>query len=480
MEFLTARKYSFSSKALDRETFAVVNFKGFEGISRPYEFDIMLVSDAADIDLSGVLSNPATLTFHREDETTVDFHGIISQFEQLHEYQGVVFYRAHLVPKLWWLNLTRHNQVILNETVQDILENILKDGGLNSTDYEFRLQNTYQEIEYVCQYGESHLNFISRWCESEGIYYYFEQTDAGEKVIFTDTKISHSDLPQDSVLYYSPPSGLDTLHRTEIIKSFTCRERQLPRDVRLKDYNYERPSLEVSGTADVDAAGRGTSYVYGEHFKTSEEGNRLAQIRAEELLCHKKEFFGESTVPFMMPGYTFSLEDHYRSDFNRKFLITELTHEGSQTGYLVSGIRSALSEMEQTVYYLNRFTSIPSDVQYRPECKTVKPKISGTLNAKIDAEGSGTYAEIDEQGRYKVRLPFDLNDDHGAGKASSFLRMMQPYAGTDHGMHFPLHKDTEVLLTFIDGDPDRPIIARAVPEPKTPGPITPRYKPASG
>ncbi|MCE5248700.1 type VI secretion system tip protein VgrG [bacterium] len=472
MEYLTAEKYSFTTTALPDDTFAVVNFKGFEGISKPYEFTIMLVSGVPDIDLSGVLSNPAKLTFHREDGTDIDFHGILAQFEQLHEYQGFVFYRAHLVPKLWWLNLTMHNQVILNESVQDILENTLKDGGLTSMDYEFKLQGSYSKIDYVCQYGESHLNFVSRWCEREGIYYYFEQTAAGEKVIFTDTKISHTDLPLDAVLYYSPPSGLDTMHRTEVIKSYTCRERQLPKNVKLKDYNYERPTLEISGSADVEANGRGTSYLYGEHFLTSEEGNFLAQIRAEELLCRKREFFGESTVPFMAPGYTFSLQDHYRSDFNRKYLITELSHEGTQTGYLISGIRTALAEMEEQVYYRNQFTAIPSDVQFRPERKAQKPRISGTLNAKVDAEGSGTYAELDEQGRYKVRLPFDLNDEHSAGKASCFLRMMQPYAGTDHGMHFPLHKDTEVLLTFIDGDPDRPVIAGAVPNPETPSTVT--------
>lgn len=474
MAYLTEKKFSFLSKApsLDAETFAVVSFKGFEGISKPYEFNIMLVSDNADIDLSEVLQFPAKITFHREEGGDVDYNGILDQFEQLHEFEGYVFYRAHLVPKLWWLSLTHHNQVILNKTVPDFIEDILKDGGLTTMDFEFKLQNSYPEIDYVCQYDESHFNFISRWLESEGIYYYFEQTDNSEKVIFTDTKISHTDLPQEANLFYSPPSGLDTLHRTETIKSFTCRQRQLPQKVLLKDYNYERPSLEISGSANVDENGRGESYIYGEHFPTTEEGNRLAALRAEEFLCHKTEFFGESTVPFIEPGYTFNLEDHFRESFNRKYLITELSHEGTQTGFLISGIRNGLSEMEEKVYFLNQFTAIPSDVQFRPKLLATKPPISGTLHARIDAEGSGTYAELDDQGRYKVRLPFDMNSEHGDGKASSFLRMMQPYTGSDHGMHFPLHKGTEVLLTFINGDPDRPVIAGAIPNPETPSQVT--------
>ena len=472
VNYLTAEKYSFLSNALEDDAFAVVNFKGFEGISKPYEFNIMLVSEVSDFDMSEVLKYPVRLTFHREEGDDVHFNGILAEFEQLHEYKGYVFYRALLVPKLWQLKLTQHNRVILNKSVPTFIENTLKDGGLITNDFDFRLQSTYQDIDYVCQYGESHFNFISRWLEREGIYYYFEQTVNGEKVIFTDTKISHTDLPFDANLIYAPPSGLDTFHRTEVIKSFTCRQRQLPQKVKLKEYNYERPSLEITGEADVDVNGRGTAYVYGEHFPSSEEGNRLAGIRAEELLCHKSEFFGESTVPYLIPGFTFNLENHFNTNFNRKFLIGELAHEGNQTGYLISGIRAGLSDMEAKVEYLNNFKAIPVDVQHRPDRTTTKPLISGILHAKIDAEGSGDYAEVDDQGRYKVRLPFDTDNSHGDGKASSFIRMMQPYSGNNYGVHFPLHKGAEVLLSFVNGDPDRPVISGTVPNPENVSPVT--------
>ena len=125
---------------------------------------------------------------------------------------GYAFYRARLVPKFWWLAVIQNNQVFLGETVPEFVEAILKDGGLFSgIDYEFRLQGAYEPVEYVCQYGETHLNFLSRWCERDGIYYYFEQTEQGEKVIFTDTKIAHVDSPLGAALVYSPPSGLEAL-----------------------------------------------------------------------------------------------------------------------------------------------------------------------------------------------------------------------------------------------------------------------------
>jgi type VI secretion system secreted protein VgrG len=468
MNYLTDRKFSFSSDALAPDTFGVVKFAGTEGISKCYAFEVTLVSDKLELDLGGVMENPAKLTFHREGGNDVSYHGILLSFEQLHEVNKLAFYRAHLVPRLTWLSFTEHNQVFLDKSVPEIIEACLKDGGLTGADFEMRLQGSYDPIEYVCQYSESHLNFVSRWAEREGIYYFFEQTDAGEKVVFTDTQISHMPLTQGDTIIYSPPSGLEALHEKEILSSFHCRMNLTPASVLLKDYNYRKPSLDVSGNADVDAKGRGQVYSYGDHARTPEEATRLAKIKAEGLLCRKEVFHGDGSVPYMMPGYTFTLKDHYRGSFNRSYLVTDVSHEGNQTGYLLAGI--TMGQEDRGVFYRNSFSSIPSDVQFRPEHNAQKPRISGTLTAKIDAAGSGQYAELDAQGRYKVILPFDVSGRSG-GKASAYLRMAQPYAGSNHGMHFPLHKDTEVLLTFIDGDPDRPIIAAAVPNPETPSPV---------
>ncbi|MHB9028772.1 MAG: type VI secretion system Vgr family protein, partial [Candidatus Latescibacterota bacterium] len=162
----------------------------------------------------------------------------------------------------------------------------------------------------------------------------------------------------------------------------------------------------------------------------------------------------------------------FRENFNRDYLIAEVTHEVNQSGFLISGLGKTSSDRDQAIFYRNSFKAIPSDIQYRPERTAEKPRMAGTLHARVDAEGSGNYAELDDQGRYKVRLPFDTDTAHGAGKASHFIRMAQPYSGADYGLHFPLHKGSEVLLTFVDGDPDRPIIAGAVPNPETASPVT--------
>ena len=470
MAILTEARFSFSSQALAKDAFAVVDFNGVEGLSRCYEFEVNLVSEQDDIDLTQVLRQPAVFTIHRKDGD-IPFNGILAEFEQAHEVNDYVFYRAVLVPRLWWLQLTFHNQVFLDQAVPDVLRAVLQDGGLSENDFDVRLKEDYPQWEYICQYRESHFNFVSRWMEREGIYYYFEQNDDREKLILTDTQVAHTAMPEGKTLTYSPPSGLDATHLEEVVSELRCRQKMLPRSVTLRDYNYRTPSLEVSGRSPVLSDGRGEVYIYGEHFRTPEEGDSLAGIRAQELLCRERRFHGSGTIPFLRPGYVFELQEHYRDDFNQEYLTTDLVHEGNQVAYLVSGLREAGSDADLAPFYRNRFTAIPKSVQFRPERSTDKSRFYGNMNARVDGSETGKYAELDADGRYKVVLPFDLSGRKD-GKASAWIRMMQPYAGADHGMHFPLHKGAEVLLSFIDGDPDRPIIAGAVPNPESPSPVT--------
>ncbi len=471
---LTQKKFDFTSHSpgLGADAFSVVNFTGFEGFSTCYRFEITLVGNDPEIDITAVLEHPATFTILRE-EGDIPFHGILTEFEQLHAIDEYVVFRTVLSPRLWWLSLTHHNQVFLDKTAPQVLAAVLEDGGLTTDDFELRLvdEGAYEPWEFICQYGESHLDFVSRWMEREGMYYYFEQTPSHEKVIITDTAMAHGGMPEGRTMYYSPPSGLDEPFREEVIHAFICKQKLLPGKVHVQDYNYRTPSLNLTAEAEVSARGRGEFHIYGDHFRTLNEGHRLADLRSQELRSHEKRFHGESTIPFLRPGYLFDLERHYRSGFNQQYLTIELEHAGSQAAFLISGIQQTLSETEKRAYYHNTFVVIPSDVQYRHPKTTEKPRFSGTLNATVDAAGSGDYAELDSWGRYKIKLPFDLSGRKD-GKASHYLRMAQPYAGENQGMHFPLHKNTEVLLTFIEGDPDRPVIAAAVPNPETPSPVT--------
>lgn len=457
--------YSFRSEAASPDAFEVVRFSGVEGLSRPYEFDILLMSSKNSLDLTSLVQNPATFSMKLE-QGELPFHGIPALFELQSAFQGRTFYRAVLVPKLWWLTLTRHNQIFLDKDIQTFLTDALKDGGLNEgADFEFRLSKSYPRREYVCQYRESHFNFISRWMERDGLYYYFEQPQSGEKMIITDVRTSHAPMAGAEKLKYLPPSGLDWPVGAQSVKRFSLTRSQVPQSVTLTDYNYRKPEAPLKGESQVSQKGRGACNIYGEHFFTEGEAKDLAKIRAEELLCRETLFEGLSSVPHVRTGYLFTLQNHFRDAVNSTYLTIEARHEGGQEAYLSQALGVSFAQAPDMPYYRNTFTAIPANVQYRSRAQTEKPRFYGVMNARIDAAQSGQYADLDDKGRYKVILPFDLSGRRD-GKASSWLRMNQPYGGSNMGFHFPLHKGCEVLLAFVDGDPDRPVIQAAAPNPE--------------
>jgi type VI secretion system secreted protein VgrG len=470
MAYQGEKRYTFISDAKAADTFAVVRFSGHEAISQPYRFEIELATEDIEIDLRAMLQKPARFVIHRDNLDDRVFGGVLAEFEQTQESGGHALYKAVLVPRLWTAGLYHENQLFLDKSVKDIITEVLQQIRLTGEDYALRLTGAYAPWEYLCQWRETDLNFIHRWMEREGIYYYFSQEEQKEKMIITDSAASHQPICESCQIPYSPPSATAPRHQ-EVIHSMVCRQQRLPNKVILGDYNYRRPSLELKAEAVVDAAGQGEVYFYGDHFKTPEEGSHLATVRAQDLLCRERLYNGESTAANLSAGYLFHMQDHYRESDNQQYLVIEVHHQGHQTMAGLSGQHSELSDGEKEADYMNRFTAIPASVQFRPEQNAAKPKFYGTLNATVDAAGSGEYAEIDDQGRYKVIMPFDRSGISG-GRASRWVRMAQPYAGSGYGMHFPLHSGTEVLLTFVDGDPDRPIIAGSVPNPETASPVS--------
>lgn len=483
MEAKHDEQFSFVCHGLGTDTFSVISFTGTEKMSFCYEYDILLLSKKSAIDFDDVLQKPATLTIraHRRQETAV--HGVAVHIEQRRQIAHFTVYRIVLRPRLYWLTLIHNNQIFLDKDLKEIITAVLEQGGLSSADFEFKLQKTYPKLDYVCQFRETHLNFISRWMERIGIYYYFDQSGSQEKLVITDTMMSSQDFRQDAALVYADPSGLGEGRHDVHIYSMVCRQHVIPNRVRVRDYNYETPSVTVEGTANTGSGntdGQNSAvrekYLYGGGIASSDAAKASAGIRAQAITSTEKTFHAETTVSGITPGYLYSLTGHFRDDCNREYLAIEVFHEGSQpTAYSEYADRHHEAGRKSTSYR-NRVNAIASDVTYRPERKHRTPRFFGTLSAKVDAAGNGDYAELDDKGRYKVIMPFDLSGRSG-GNASKYLRMMQPYAGhpdseRDYGMHLPLHKGAEVLISFIEGDPDRPVIAGALPNPDTPSPVT--------
>lgn len=477
--FNAESRFLFSSENFDWTQFGVVKLDGYEAISKPFKFELQMVSTNKDIDFDEMLYSNATIKIRSQDlQTNVPYHGMVAEFEQMSIIGDFAMYRVVVVPRLWNLSLNKAIEVHLDEeTIPDLIERILKKNKLSNA-YKISMRNSgmlssllgstgdYRKRSFVCQYQESDLNFISRLMESEGLYYYFEHeslTDlfkSGETLVITDYKESHS-LLNFKLLRYAQPEDIQTADQDHCVIRMSVKQQRLPKEVVVRDYNYRKADLgdSLEGTAEIDDKGHGVVMFFGENLRTTDEAARIAKVRAEEIRSQGKIIEGEATAVGVRSGQSILVSHHYRFDFNGKFLVTEVRHEGVQNFSMLSG--SSTSKSERGTVYTAHFKSIPSNVQFRAPRATPKPVIAGTLSAIIDDEGTGKYAQINEYGQYKVQLMYDYSEK-SANKGSAWLRLMSPYAGPDNGMHFPLLKGTEVLIAFNGGDPDQPVILGAV------------------
>lgn len=474
--------FSFASEAVDDGTLLVTKIVGEEQVSELFRFEVDLLAKDPNLDIEALLYAPSKLGFRHQIELagqrvymTRWVHGVLSDFSVVGEEESWIRYRAVLVPHMWLLTQGWRSRVFLESSTSKNIKQILADdyGLAEKVDFEFTMEDELDR-EYVVQYDESDYAFVARWLEDEGIHYYFTNDGTAEKIVFGN-QAAHPPIEGNAFLPYlnfgggSKGVGTAAPDGDEAVRGLSCKQIRRPKDVALNDYNWRDPSQELDCEAEVQPRGIGVQYEYNNHYKTPAEGKILAGIRSDELKTNELVYTGNSNCPSFRPGYTFTLSGHFREDFNREYMLTKVFHTVEQ------GIALSRGGTVTGASYNNSFEAIASERVFRPERKTPWPSIKGVMHGQIDTAELGEYAELDDYGRYKVRIPFDhkmKGKKKESGAASRYLRMAQPYAGQDAGMHFPLLKGTEVLLSHIDGDPDRPIIASAVPNPETMSPVT--------
>ncbi|WP_428560306.1 MAG: type VI secretion system tip protein TssI/VgrG [Solidesulfovibrio sp. DCME] len=466
------RRFDFVSNALPRDTFTVVSFAGREALSELYAFDIVLASPNDAVDLDTVIGAPAVLTL-RGLGGSFDYHGIADAFELTGKADALAFYRASLVPKAHLTRLGENNRLFLDKSPQACIEEAFREAGLTpGVDFEFRLTSAADPWPSIAQFRETSFAFASRWMERDGMYSFFEQGPGGAKMVIVDDKSAHEPLPGEVTFRYATASGMVEAADETAVFDFVRRLAPLPRTVQLKDWNYETPSLDLSAEAPVLADGRGVMRFYGDHFPTVAAGRKLAEIRSQELSCRRDTVQGQTASPALTAGRLMRLTRHFSEALNQDYLITAVRHEGRQFTPLTAGLSPAgATDGQAETFYRNTFTAQPASVQFRAARDTPWPRQEGLLNAVVDGPGSGKYASLDDQGRYKVILAYDRSG-RGEGKASKWIRMAQPYGGSGFGLHYPLHKGCEVALACLDGDPDRPVILGAAPNPNNKSVVT--------
>lgn len=465
-------RYEFLIPEKDEVSFQVVSFKGYEALSQLFHFTFELYSENSDLAVRQLLGKKASFTLQVLGKTRT-LHGMVAYCRILQPIEKGFLYQLRMVPRLSRLEMIQTNEIYLEQTLTDTLTEILEEGEFSQKEFDLQQLGDYRKWEYRCQFGESHLSFLQRITEREGVYYRFEHLDDYAKVIFHDASVQHLKDPQTH-LRYQPETGMVPTPEDGLLHQWISHGEPLPRSITLKDYNSNTPSSQIQGQAQVDEQGFGSIYRYCDNLVNSEEAERIAEARAQELMMKSEIFHGASRDVSLQTGLAFTVEGHFRATDNGDFYPFVLEHEGFNPAF-----RRLQKDPSSQAPYQNRMQALRTSLQFRPSVTTEKPRFYGVLNAIIDAGEDERYAHIDAEGRYKVILPFDRERTPGEGKASCWIAMMQPSAGTGGGMHFPLLKGTEVLLSFIGGDPDRPIISGALPNAACPSVVKDENKTCS-
>ncbi|AUX34392.1 MULTISPECIES: type VI secretion system Vgr family protein [Sorangium] len=428
----------------------VTRFEGREGISELFHFDVLVASPEKDIAFTDVVGKPALLTFQIGEQPRF-VHGVVASFEQGEEGKRLTAYHATIVPDVARLKHRRNSRIFQALTAPEIIEKVLRAAGIPGEGYRFLLSGVYRAREYCVQYRESDFAFVSRLLEEEGICYYFEHGEGGHVLVFADSPSAHGPIAGEGTVVFRPQLG--ALFQGEHVSRFRYVERVRSGKVTLRDYNFKKPGLSLESNAQADADDDLEVYDYPGDYDAPGAGSSLAKIRLEQLQTSRRTGSGESVCPRFVPGQTFTLAEHGRDAFNREYLLVSVHHHGHEP------VVDAVTDSDVPAYG-NRFQVIPSDVPYRPPSVTPWPTIKGIQTA-IVVGPPGEEVYTDEHGRIKVQFHWD-REGKKDGQSSCWIRVSQIWAGAAWGAVFLPRIGHEVVVDFLEGDPDRPLVVGSV------------------
>ncbi len=477
---------------LGPETLRVVSFQGREGLNEPYHYRVELSTDGLPIELDPLVGAGCHLEMRGEGSVRV-VHGVIRQFERSGQGSRALYYVAEVVPQHWFLSRRFNCRIFQKSTCEDmtvpgILRKVLEDAGIEEKRFDLsRLTVAFKPREYVVQYRESDLDFLTRLCEDEGIYFWFEHSAEDYKIVFGDVKDAHKHVGEvyaagetqqneqadsgdgaaalnDPVLTFREPGGL--VHDRFSVYELRARASAEIGSVALDDYEFLKPDLDLM--TDPQNAPRFTAlnvYDYPAGRIEMPDGAKEGQIRLEpadariRLEAHQASRWVvrmSSDARHLACGAWFTLTDHSEPTYNVDYLITALN---------VSGTQTQSTEEEQSPVGGNRFemrvTCIPKSVQYRAPRVTPRPLVQGSQTAVVvKQKDNEDEIYVDEHGRVKVQFHWD--HEQPPEDSSMFVRVSQGWAGAGWGMMFLPRVGQEVIVDHLEGDPDRPMITGRV------------------
>ncbi len=433
------------------QTFRVARLSGREALSELYQFELVVTCEDPAVSPSDLLGRAALVTFAADDDNDRHVHGVVSRFELGDFGKKLVSCHVTVVPRQWRLLHRANSRIFQDKNAVAIVQKVLEDAGLTEHD-DFRLavQGRFRTREYCVQYRESDWAFISRLLEDEGVFYFFEHTAEKHVLVLADRAAAHTSIGGNATIPFRQDLG--ALASREHVARFRYSEQVRAGKVTVRDYEFKRPDLLLEGEAAAAVGADLEVYDHPAAFFEPSDGAARARIRLEQQQAARALGRGTSGCVRLVPGSRFSLAEHPRASFNREYLLVSVEHDASEPVMAEAAGGEA--------HYENSFEVIPADVPFRCPEVTPRPVVRGLQSATVVGP-AGEEIHTDEHGRVKVQFFWDRigrkND-----QSSCWLRVAQASAGPGWGAMFIPRVKHEVLVGFLEGDPDRPIVVGSV------------------
>lgn len=437
---------------LGEDVLLLISFTGVEQISGLFSFDLEMSSTSDAIDPTQIVGSNVSIAMRLVDDTFRYFNGFVSRFLYIGSDDRIHHYRARIVPWLWFLTRTTDCRIFQSKTVPQIVEQVFTDLGFTDFD-DSGITGSHPALDYCVQYRETDFNFISRLLEQEGIYYFFRHENGKHTLVMADQNDAFQDCPENNVEF---TQEADFNH---IIAWEHCYEFRSGRYSQT-DYNFETPSMNLLTSENTVLKLNGVSqfdlYDFPGAYGKKSDGDALAKVRMEEDEASYDTVVGLSRCRTFYAGGKFTLTKHASNqEVGKTYVVATVEHRAKLAGAYTTGATGG-----GQVGYQNSFTCIPATATYRPRRTTPKPVVKGVQTAVVVGP-AGEEIYTDKYGRVKVQFFWDREGNMDE-KSSCWLRVSQTWAGNGWGSMFIPRIGHEVIIDFIEGDPDRPLITGRV------------------
>jgi type VI secretion system secreted protein VgrG len=440
---------------LGKDVLLLQKMIGTEPMSQPFVLELDLLSEKGDIKADDILGQKVCVSLTLPQGQKRFFHGFVSEFSH-GGWQRYYHYRAIVRPWYWLLTRTADCRIFQELTVPQIFEHVVQQYGF--TDYELRLTGNYQVREYCVQYRETDFNFLSRLLEQEGIYFFFEHAETKHTLVLIDDPGKHQTCSGYETVPYYPPAGKDMLRERDHLQTWTCTSSVRSGSFATTDFDFEQPRKSLAGSASIARQHQQSNYEVFDYPGLltpleSQQSDQVAKVRIQELQSPYMVASGHGNAAGLGTGVRFTLDKFPRKDLNIAYIVT-------RANYTITANTYETGQSQTTQEFTVAIEAIDARTQFRPERRTSKALIHGTQTA-IVVGPAGEEIYTDKYGRVKVQFHWDRYGKQDE-QSSCWVRVSQPWAGKNWGaIHIP-RIGQEVIVSFLEGDPDRPIITGRV------------------